>query len=152
MAALLRHINCRNYYYYYPLWGHDAFPPCFRFPPTFDKFSDSMENFQNFTFCRKICRFSSAKISEDLFLVIDKKFQISPIFPLSVHSPFAKIIISPYFEIFFCFRKNHLLFTYFMCISFPPYFDHDAFMHHPMHVLGAPGHMFFLTRLNYKTI
>ena len=25
-----------------------------------------------------------------------------------------------------------------MCISFPPYFDHDAFMHHPMHVLEAP--------------
>jgi len=25
-----------------------------------------------------------------------------------------------------------------MCISFPPYFDHDAFMHHPMHVLDAP--------------
>jgi len=21
-----------------------------------------------------------------------------------------------------------------MCISFPPYFDHDAFMHHTMHV------------------
>ena len=21
---------------------------------------------------------------------------------------------------------------------FPPYFDHDAFMHHPMHVLDAP--------------
>jgi len=25
-----------------------------------------------------------------------------------------------------------------MCISFPPYFDHDAFKHHPMHVLDAP--------------
>ena len=25
-----------------------------------------------------------------------------------------------------------------MCISFPPYFDHDAFMHHPMLVLDAP--------------
>src|SRR6218665_2535674 len=22
---------------------------------------------------------------------------------------------------------------------FPPYFDHDAFMHHPMHVLDAPA-------------
>src|SRR6218665_1706097 len=37
-----------------------------------------------------------------------------------------------------CFRQIHLLFTYFTCI-FPPYFDHDAFMHHPMHVLDAPG-------------
>ena len=35
-------------------------------------------------------------------------------------------------------RKIHLLFTYFMCISFPPYFDHDAFMHHPMQALDAP--------------
>ena len=37
------------------------------------------------------------------------------------------------------FRKIHLLFTYFMCISFSPYFDHHAFMHHPMHILDAPG-------------
>ena len=28
-----------------------------------------------------------------------------------------------------------------MCISFPPYFDHDAFMHHPMHVLHAPANV-----------
>src|SRR6218665_267065 len=26
-----------------------------------------------------------------------------------------------------CFRQIQLLFTYFTCISFPPYFDHDAF-------------------------
>jgi|SRR6218665_1185393 len=25
-----------------------------------------------------------------------------------------------------------------MCFSFPPYFDHDAFMNHKMHVLDAP--------------
>jgi len=24
---------------------------------------------------------------------------------------------------------------------FPPYFYHDAFMHHPMHVLDAPGNI-----------
>src|SRR6218665_3286626 len=29
-----------------------------------------------------------------------------------------------------------------MCISSPPYFDHNAFIHHPMHVLDAPeGHV-----------
>jgi len=28
---------------------------------------------------------------------------------------------------------------YFMCISFPPYCDYDAFMHHTMHVLDAPA-------------
>src|SRR6218665_3914975 len=34
---------------------------------------------------------------------------------------FAKIFIPPYFQKFPpCFRKIYLLFTYFMCISFPP--------------------------------
>src|SRR6218665_1675837 len=28
-----------------------------------------------------------------------------------------------------------------MCFSFPPYFDHDAFMHHTMHILDAPDNM-----------
>jgi len=37
-----------------------------------------------------------------------------------------------------CFPKIQHLFTYFMCISFPPCFGHDEFMHHPMHVLDAP--------------
>jgi len=42
-----------------------------------------------------------------------------------------KLIFPPYFSTFPpCFRQIHLLFTYFTCISFPPYFDHDAFMHH----------------------
>ena len=37
------------------------------------------------------------------------------------------------------FRENyHFPPTLTNCISFPPYFDHDAFMHHPMHVLDAP--------------
>ena len=78
--------------------------PLFQISPiVFDKFSDSVENFQNFTFSRKIFRFSFAKISDDLF------------FP----SCFAKIIISPYFHKFPpCFLKIHLLFTCFLCISF----------------------------------
>ena len=38
----------------------------------------------------------------------------------------------PVFEKLTCF-----LYTL-MCSSFPPYFDHDAFMHHTMHVLDAP--------------
>ena len=29
---------------------------------------------------------------------------------------------------------------YILYVYFPPYFDHDAFMHHPMHVLDAPGY------------
>src|SRR6218665_1870370 len=66
-----------------------------------------------------------------------------PIFPVSGHFPpvSRKLLSPPYFSKFpsLCFRKIHLLFTYFLCISFTPYFDHDAFMHHLMHVLDAPG-------------
>src|SRR6218665_2511483 len=47
-------------------------------------------------------------------------------FPVFVHSPcFRKIIISPLLsKMSPLFSKIHLLFTYFMCISFSPYFDH----------------------------
>jgi len=79
------------------------FPSVSDFPPIFQKCSDSVGNFQNFTFSRKISFISSPKISDDLLLVIDHKFRIStPIFPVSVHLPpcFAKIIIFPYFEKF----------------------------------------------------
>jgi len=74
---------------------------CFRFPPIFEKISDSEGNFHNFTFSRKISWFSSAELSDDLFLVIDHKFWISPYFP--------------------CFSTFPLLFpeNYY----FPPYFD-----------------------------
>ena len=41
--------------------------PLFQIPPIFEKFSDSVENFQNFSFSREISRISSAKISDDLF-------------------------------------------------------------------------------------
>ena len=91
----------------------------------FEKFSDSVENVPNFTFSRKISRFSSAKISDDLFLVIDHKFRIYPLFSLFQY-------ISP------LFYKNspafYILYVYFVS----PFFNHDAFMHHPMHVLDAP--------------
>ena len=70
----------------------------------------------------KYFTFSSAKISDDLFLVQFPPVSQKLLFPLLSKIP-------P------CFQKIHLLFTYFMCILFPLYFDHDAFMHHPMHVL-----------------
>ena len=137
-------------------WGHDASPLCFRFPLILQTFSDSVENFQNFTFSQKIFPFSSAKIFDELFLVNDRKFRISPLFSLFQYiSPcFAKIIISPSKNFIPCFQKNYLLFTYFMCISFPPYFDHDAFMHHPLHVLDASDARFLFsenvsTRVGY---
>src|SRR6218665_1713676 len=102
-------------------------PPCLGFSPYFQKI---------FRIFGKKFPFSSAKISDDLFL-----FRISPLFSLFRHistSCFPKIINYPYFQKFPpCFRKTHLLFTCFLCISFPPYFHHDAFMNHPMHVLDA---------------
>src|SRR6218665_3394382 len=54
-----------------PPRGNDAFPPCFTFPRFPKKISDSAENFPDLTFSQKLFRFSSAKISDDLFLVID---------------------------------------------------------------------------------
>src|SRR6218665_3602917 len=120
-----------------PSEGMMHFPPCFRFPPIFEKNLNFVENVRNVNFSRKISRFSSAKISDDPFLSSTTNFEFPPYFPgFSTFPPcFAKIIISPYFDKFPpCFRKIQLLFTYFMCISFPPYFYHDAFMHYPMHV------------------
>ena len=74
-------------------------------------------------FLEKISDFHLAKFLMTFFLIL-----------------FRKIYYSPYFQKFPpCFRIIRQLFTYFMCISFPPYFDHDAFMHHPMHALDAPG-------------
>ena len=36
------------------------------------------------------------------------------------------------------FEIGAFLVTCFVC-TFPPYFDHDAFRHHPIHVLDAPA-------------
>ena len=113
----------------------------FQISPYFRKFSD----------CRKFYLFPksfSIFIRQNfwwpffLFLVIDHNFRIPPIFPVSVHFPpvSRKLLFPPALKNFpLCFRKIHLLFRYFMCISFPPYFDHDTFMHHSMNVLDAPA-------------
>src|SRR6218665_156213 len=62
-----------------PLRPRCISPPCFQIsPPIFEKISDSEQNFQN---SEKFLDFSSAEISDDLFLVIDHKFWISPYFP-----------------------------------------------------------------------
>src|SRR6218665_2163117 len=83
-------------------------------PPIFKKFSDW-----------KI--FKILPFPEKFLLVIDHKFRISPLFSsVSVHSPLfcENYYFSPTLKNSPCFRKIPLLFTYFMCISFPPYFDH----------------------------
>ena len=111
--------------------------PLFQIFPLFPKkLPDSKENFPDFSFSHKIFRifrFSSAQISDDFFyLVIDQKFWIFPLF--------RENYCFPYFYKFPpWFRKNYVFVTCFMCISFAPYFDHDAFMHHTTHVLDAPG-------------
>ena len=61
-------------------WDHDAFPPCFRFPPIFEKLLDSVENFPNCTFSRQIFRFSSAKISDDFFFSHRPQISNFPLF------------------------------------------------------------------------
>src|SRR6218665_395626 len=88
--------------------------PLLQIPPIFEKLYEFLENFQNFTFSSQISRF---------FLVIDHKFSIPLIFPVSVHFP-------PLFRENFYFPPTltnfpsvSCFFTYFMCISFPPYFD-----------------------------
>jgi len=99
-----------------------------------NKISDSVEKFHILTFFPKNFRFSPAKISDDLFsfLVIDRKFWISPLFLLFQ-------FISPRFwknfplllQIFPLISSNLRVFTCFVFFV-SPYFDYDAFMHHTM--------------------
>src|SRR6218665_334150 len=111
------------------------------FPLFSKKNSDSAENFQNFTFPEKFLDFHPTKFLMTDFLFIDHKFRIPPYFPcFSTFPLFRKnynfpllLKMSP-----LCFRKIHMLFAYFISLYVyfvSPYFDHDAFMHHPMHAL-----------------
>src|SRR6218665_3031488 len=73
------------------------FPLCFRFPPYSRKIFRLCGKFSKcYLSAEKNSRFSSAKISKDLFLVIDHKILISPLFSLFQY-------ISPLFPI--CFEK-----------------------------------------------
>src|SRR6218665_893367 len=126
-----------------PPRDHDAFPPCFRFPPYFRKIFGLSEFFYNFTFSRKISSLSSAKISDDFFLVINHKFRISSYFrSFSTFPPVSrKLFFPPYFYNFPPVLGKFTCFLHTLRVFRSPYFDHDAFMHHPMHVLDAPGNM-----------
>src|SRR6218665_1036811 len=118
------------------------FPPVSNFPLFPKEFSDSVENFYNLTFSEKAFRFSFAKISYDHF---SRRLQICN-FPLFSQFQY----ISPYFRIFYfssTFANFPPDFVKFMCFCFlihsvffiSPWFGHDAFMHHTMHVLDASG-------------
>ena len=66
----------------HPPWDHDAFAPCFRFPPISEKFSDFLEIFSILPFPERFLHFHPPKFLMTFFLVIDHKFRISPLFSL----------------------------------------------------------------------
>src|SRR6218665_370142 len=108
---------------------------CFRFSPLFSR------NFQTLWKIFEILPFP--EISLDFH---PPKFLMTFSFShrtqiLNFPPCFAKIIISPLLsKISPLFSKNspafYILYVYFVS----PYFDHDVFMHHPMHVLDAPAY------------
>ena len=105
------------------------FPPVSDFPLFSTNFQTLWKISKMLPFTERNFDFSSAKISLMTFLVIERKFQISPYFPCFRTCPpcFEKLLFPPTFKNApLCFRKIHLVFTYFMCISFPTYFDRDA--------------------------
>ena len=126
-----------------PLQAMMHFPPCFRYPPCFRKICQTPQKIVPILpFLKKNLGFHPPKFLMTFFLVIDHKFRISPLFSLFSTFPpcFAKIILSllllqispPVLNKFTCFLHTLHVFR------FPPYFDHEAFMHHPMHVLDTP--------------
>src|SRR6218665_999952 len=76
-------------------------PSLFQISPSiFEKFTDSLKIFPNCTFSRKISRFSSAKISYDIFCHRPQISNFPPIFPLSVRFPpvSLQLLFPPYFQ------------------------------------------------------
>ena len=76
------------------------------------------------------------------FLVIHHKFEISPYFPtFNTFPPISQISSFPlFFQISPLISYNLRAFLHTLCVfGFPLYFDHDAFMHHTMHVLDTPA-------------
>src|SRR6218665_1505308 len=93
--------------------------PCFRFPPLFSRnFQTLKKIFKIVPFPEKFLDFHPPKFLTTFFLVINRKFRISPLFPLFQYiSPyFAKIIISPPTLTNFppCFRQFHIFYVYFV--------------------------------------
>jgi len=94
-------------------------PPVSDFLPISEKFSDSIENFPNVTFSRKFFRFSSAKISDDLFLVIHHKFP--PYFHyFNTFPPIStKLFFPPTFRDFPAVFGKFTCFCIVLCFLFP---------------------------------
>jgi len=116
------------------------FPPCFRFPPHFRKIFGLSGKFLQFDLFPTNFLTHPQKFLMTFFLLIDHKFRISPYFRYFRTFPpcFAKIILSPLLlQIFPPVLGKFTCFLHALRV-YSPYFDHDAFMHHPMHVLDAP--------------
>src|SRR6218665_1771355 len=107
------------------------FPPISDFLPISENLSDSVKHFPNFTFSKKVLM---------TFLVVESKFRIPSYFRCFHTFPTISenFLFSPYFSNSPLILLNLLVFTYILDFLFPHYFDHDAFMHHTMHVLDAP--------------
>ena len=123
-----------------PLRQNVAFPSVSDFHPISEKVFKLMENFHNFTVSEEISRFSSAKISDDLFFSHRQQiWNFPPIFVVSVHFPyFWKIIISPYF---YKFPSDFVKFTCFLhtfCVfRFPLLWPWCIYASHNAHI-GRP--------------
>ena len=125
-----------------PLRPWCIFPLSFRFPPYLLKILRLCGKFKKFDlFPKKFPIFIRQNFWRPFtFLVVDHKFRISPQFWLfQCISPLIRenVLFPPTFQNSPLFLKNSPAF-YILYVYFPPYFDHDAFMHHPMHVLDAP--------------
>src|SRR6218665_696883 len=88
------------------------------------KFLTLWKIFNILPFPEKFLDFHPPKFLMIFFLVIDHKFRISPYFPcFGPFPPVSRKLLFPLPTLTNfppCFRKIHLLFTYFLCISFPP--------------------------------
>src|SRR6218665_4194661 len=100
------------------------FPSLFQIPHLFSiNFHTLWKIFKILPFPEKFLDFHPPKFLMTFFSQRPQISNFPPIFPVSVHFPlFRKNYYFPptLKNLPPCFRKIHLLFTYFMCISFPP--------------------------------
>ena len=110
-----------------------------------------MENFQNFTFSRNIFRFSSAKISADLFCFFSQQSQVSnfplcfcyfntvpPLFRQNYSFPLPTFInFSPVFGKFTCFLHTLCVFRFPLLLPWCIYTSHNARTGRPYRVSAS---------------
>src|SRR6218665_667758 len=119
------------------------FPPCFRFPPLFSKHFLALKKiFTILPFPVKFLDFHPPKFLMTFFSHLPQISNFTPIFAVSVHFPLfhENYSFPPYFDKispsvlhkFTCFLHTLHVFR------FPPYFYHDAFMHHQNARTGRP--------------